>query len=1022
MIRFAAPWLLGVGVPLALLVAWRLRRLPRDYAGARRRVVQALMLLTVVAVALALAGLEWGTRLDRMAVVFAVDRSRSVERAGDAGASRALESVRRAVRTMRADDKRALERVDHRADIYALGATFYELLAGRPIFDGDGEARLINQVLHEAPLAPRKANPLLPIDLATIVEKCLQKDPHRRYDTADALARDLAAFLEGRPIVARPPTLGYVLALAIRRNRALTALALGAVMVVLALVGGFVSREHELRRAAEAERAAAEASRADSRDRLGELLTEKGRQELVVSDDAARALAYLWAAYDSGYTSPTLTFLLAEALRPFEGDVIRLESTGGPVKSAQFSPGGARVATATEDGAIRLWDASTGALLGALDGAHGGLRSLRFADRGKGILRMWADGAADYTDQLARTFALAPDGIAVVGVEVKSSRAAIVLSDATARLWDLASGTFEPIRDPSGAVKVLKLRGSEQQGDAVLEAGADGSVHIWTGHPIRLEATLPGEGVALRDLTDIAVDRFTSKERPLVVTLDAAATVRVWEVGSRRVLASFPSFWSASRLDVEPGKEGPSLSIRVRGVGIQVFRVTETKGTWAVELEETLPVDAESKSANTGRDAHVDGSMGRRATITADGRVELFDPRRSEILPSSHDSTQEFERLVEAWNPCPRRTQSTVAFSPDGAFLVINCELDKGSSSLLHEAHTGRFIRSTGDPLGAVRAFSPDGHSIITEGGQVEDIRPERRAFTLEGVSSLTHARVSSTGGLVLGLGPDLAGGQLWSAKTGKKTLTLVGGASQQVGAAFSPSGDTVMTCGGYGARIWDSQTGGLVAKLVGHRASVLSCAFAPSGDAIMTTSADDTAKLWDPKTGRLLLSLEGHTNTVTSAAFSPDGARLATASLDGDAKLWDARTGELLASMPGGGGALWIVRFTHNGALLLTAASEGRSLRIWDGVHGRLLAKLASDVRSKSDGPWVGFYDVDIDPRGERIVTSEMSTGRSPSVRLWDIGATARSRAGIKAIIDRAVPWTCVDGDLRRRRVGDDR
>ncbi len=108
MIRFAAPWLLGVGAPLALLVAWRLRRLPRDYAGARRRVVQALMLLTVVAVALALAGLEWGTRLDRMAVVFAVDRSRSVERAGDSGASRALESVRRAVRTMRADDKAGL--------------------------------------------------------------------------------------------------------------------------------------------------------------------------------------------------------------------------------------------------------------------------------------------------------------------------------------------------------------------------------------------------------------------------------------------------------------------------------------------------------------------------------------------------------------------------------------------------------------------------------------------------------------------------------------------------------------------------------------------------------------------------------------------------------------------------------------------------------------------------------------------------------------------------------------------------
>jgi uncharacterized membrane protein len=107
-IRFATPWLLGLGLPLAAVVAWRLRRLPSDYAGARRRVVQSLMLSSVVAVALALAGLEWGTRLDRMAVVFAVDRSRSVERAGDSGATRALEQVRRATAAMRPDDKAGL--------------------------------------------------------------------------------------------------------------------------------------------------------------------------------------------------------------------------------------------------------------------------------------------------------------------------------------------------------------------------------------------------------------------------------------------------------------------------------------------------------------------------------------------------------------------------------------------------------------------------------------------------------------------------------------------------------------------------------------------------------------------------------------------------------------------------------------------------------------------------------------------------------------------------------------------------
>src|SRR5207253_1276901 len=81
------------------------------------------------------------------------------------------------------------------------------------------EARLIEQVLREEPVPPKKANPRLPTDLATIVEKATRKDPKLRYDTADALAQDLDAFLEGRPIAARPPTLGYLFKLAIRKHK-----------------------------------------------------------------------------------------------------------------------------------------------------------------------------------------------------------------------------------------------------------------------------------------------------------------------------------------------------------------------------------------------------------------------------------------------------------------------------------------------------------------------------------------------------------------------------------------------------------------------------------------------------------------------------------------------------------------------------------------------------------------------------------------------------------------------------------
>ncbi len=108
MIHVGAPWLLAVGLAGAALVAWRLRQLPREHAGTRRRLVQALMALGVLSAALALGELEWGTRRDRLAVVFALDRSRSVERAADPGAARALAGIRNVIREMRPDDRAGL--------------------------------------------------------------------------------------------------------------------------------------------------------------------------------------------------------------------------------------------------------------------------------------------------------------------------------------------------------------------------------------------------------------------------------------------------------------------------------------------------------------------------------------------------------------------------------------------------------------------------------------------------------------------------------------------------------------------------------------------------------------------------------------------------------------------------------------------------------------------------------------------------------------------------------------------------
>jgi serine/threonine protein kinase len=101
--------------------------------------------------------------------------------------------------------KRAV--LDHRTDIYSLGATFYELLTLEPVFAGETRAELLYQILHEDPRPLRGWNKHIPAELEIIVLKALAKNPEERYGSAAELAADVRRFLEHQPILARPPTL-----------------------------------------------------------------------------------------------------------------------------------------------------------------------------------------------------------------------------------------------------------------------------------------------------------------------------------------------------------------------------------------------------------------------------------------------------------------------------------------------------------------------------------------------------------------------------------------------------------------------------------------------------------------------------------------------------------------------------------------------------------------------------------------------------------------------------------------------
>ena len=128
------------------------------------------------------------------------------------------------------------QKLDRRTDVYGLGATLYELLGGRPPFDGQTALTIILKVLHEEPPPLRAVDPSIPADLETIVGKCMEKNPAQRYETAKALADDLQCYLDGEPIHARRASITYRLAKRAKKNLGLVIA--GSVALVAAITLG----------------------------------------------------------------------------------------------------------------------------------------------------------------------------------------------------------------------------------------------------------------------------------------------------------------------------------------------------------------------------------------------------------------------------------------------------------------------------------------------------------------------------------------------------------------------------------------------------------------------------------------------------------------------------------------------------------------------------------------------------------------------------------------------------------------
>jgi tetratricopeptide (TPR) repeat protein len=184
--------------------------------------------------------------------------------------------------------------VDHRTDVYSLGATLSELLTGRPAVEGEDRQVILKRIAEEEPRPPGALDREVPTDLETIVLKSLAKEPAERYATARELAEDLRRFLDNRPIQARRPSAAQVASRWVRRHRAVVWAALGGLVFAVAALAVSVvlvwrevgrTRDALAEEARQRRRADEAATTSDAHQRRAEANLRQALEEVIIHLD-----------------------------------------------------------------------------------------------------------------------------------------------------------------------------------------------------------------------------------------------------------------------------------------------------------------------------------------------------------------------------------------------------------------------------------------------------------------------------------------------------------------------------------------------------------------------------------------------------------------------------------------------------------------------------------------------------------------------------------------------------------------